>query len=291
MDHSKVVLGANENSRLANIDAALESGLILVFDLDDTIVSAKYPSGRELDISFPSPGSRELWEAECFNPNIMRLLTKAHAARATGKVEAIFLLSNNSSESYAGLVNSILATKIGRSSHRPGFFDGGMLRTSPGRETEQEWSERSDPLYSRYVPGKFLRDVLMMYRNLAGKKNVRSIEPYRVYFFDDIQTHKIGDEIPRTNYIKIQYKDKSGSIIDGYKCSLTDDATDYSGLPLWLNPGLEGGFRHHKQKKSRKMKMKMKMKMKRKTKTKTRTNRKTKTRRRKSLNNHRNLRG
>jgi len=144
-------------------------GLVLVWDMDSTIV------GNYFNVR----SNQEL----IFNERAVAILKLAVEARKTGKVAAIFLLTNNSDEEFIKLMRTRLALKLGV----PRVFDFAMQRYHPSRPFSED-------------PPKRLQDVAFMMN--AIKKPTTNLQN-RVFFFDDRGDHEIRTEIPSSHYIQI----------------------------------------------------------------------------------------
>ena len=144
-------------------------GLVLVWDMDSTIV------GNYFNVQ----SNEEL----IFNERAVAILKLAVEARKTGKVTAIFLLTNNSDEEFIKMMRTRLALKLGV----PRVFDYAMQRYHPARPHSED-------------PPKRLQDVAFMMS--AIKKSTANLEN-RVFFFDDRGDHEIRAEIPSSHYIQI----------------------------------------------------------------------------------------
>ena len=86
------------------------SGLVLVFDLDNTLVNSKHFDERLKAKILPS--SEEV--AQQLNEHLISILIQAEYIRTTykGSIDAILLLSNNTSGEYVSLVCSVIAERI-----------------------------------------------------------------------------------------------------------------------------------------------------------------------------------
>ena len=144
-------------------------GLVLVWDMDSTIV------GNYFNVR----SNQEL----IFNERAVAVLKLAVEARKTGKVAAIFLLTNNSDAEFIKLMRTRLALKIGV----PRVFDYAMQRYHPARPFSED-------------PPKRLQDVAFMMN--AIKMPTANLQN-RVFFFDDRGDHEIRAEIPSSHYIQI----------------------------------------------------------------------------------------
>jgi hypothetical protein len=230
------------------------TGIVLVFDLDGTIIAP-------IDMPDTYGDTQRLLHS---NPHLvnMRLLDTvmypAAVLRESHKVSAILMLTNNSSSEYiAGVCKFIYdyitrkhneerakkthpipplkrakglfgktADRINQVLPKKGqdviiipnneyFFDFIMTRLSDGRE-----GDPNDP-YKR------LEDV----RNMLVKLNkpVANLES-RVFMFDDLKTHVISQELePRSNYIVVKSVGPGSSRETSYKAGFRE-VTDYGPI-------------------------------------------------------------
>lgn len=142
----------------------MDTGLILVWDMDQTII------GNSVDN-----------EKLIFNPNAIDIIRKAIDMRPK-KVSAIFLLTNNPAD---GLIN-MFHIKLSLLLRTPYVFDGIMTATD---------GERAEGIPKRLEDVKTLMDR----RDFKYDETLKD----RVYFFDDVPNHQIRGEIPVDNYIQI----------------------------------------------------------------------------------------
>lgn len=184
------------------------AGLVLVWDMDNTL-------------------SGEYSDRITLNPNAIRILQKALDAKRTGTVSAIFLLTNNSDIHYIEKVRIELLKRLGLAENipSPAPFDYIMPRQHTNRPQSMD-------------PPKRLEDVEFMMRE-ARKKTGNLAN--RTYFFDDIPTHVLRNEIPQDHYIQI-----TPPFIAGLA-----DHTDYSPIERSLSP-YSGGRRMNKKKRTQK---------------------------------------
>ncbi len=150
-------------------------GWILVWDLDETLVSG-WP------------------ETPIVNPTALKILELADKARDAGRVEAIFLLTNNSDKDYinAALIQLPPFDNVMDSTHRSrtrlpsvGNFNGNV--------------------------SKSLSDVVQLFAEV-GRSVSRDDIKNRVLFFDNYSDHVMKDEIPKAHYIHITPDFKAGSV-------------------------------------------------------------------------------
>ncbi len=141
------------------------TGWILVFDLDETLVAG--------------------WPKEpCVNPAALEIVRLAAKARAAGRVDTMFLLTNNSDKEY---IAKALA-------HFP-QFDGVMDSTHLSRKRIATTNMNANVT-------KSLADVVQIYADIGIAVTEDSIRD-RVLFFDNYPTHTMLEEIPEKHYIHI----------------------------------------------------------------------------------------
>jgi hypothetical protein len=178
-------------------------GLVLVFDLDQTIIDSTD------DSLFRIPDTPNNFRALKFklksesriNINIVNILKRAARLRLSGKVSAICLLTNNSDALFVSAVDSLLKDEIG-------YRDP---EGAVGRYRNSEYLKRDpESIKMRDNQGYFF-DVIMM-RNHSSRvkmesppkrfEDVKTMMSYLdkpvhlrdVYFFDDI-FHKLDGEL------------------------------------------------------------------------------------------------
>ena len=230
------------------------TGVVLVFDLDGTIIAP-------IDMPDTYGDTQRLLHSNPYIVNTRLLDTVIYPAavlRETNKVSAILMLTNNSSSEYvAGVCKFIYdyitrkhneeraksphaipplkkakglfgktADRVNKVSPKKGqdviiipnneyFFDFIMTRLSDGRE-----GDPNDP-YKR------LEDV----RNMLVKLNkpVANLES-RVFMFDDLKTHVISQELePRSNYIVVKSVGPGSNRETSYKAGFRE-VTDYGPI-------------------------------------------------------------
>lgn len=174
-------------------------GIVLVFDMDQTLIH-----NRDNIITNIS-----------FNPRAIQFLQKAIASP---KLTAILLLTNNSDRNFIIKVDRLLEENVGErfvSNSDHYFFDAIM-------DLGDTFRPDGDPF--RNINGssdKTLAQVNTMLKRI-GLSTTNSNR--RVFFFDDLYTHKLCKELyPSTQFIQITppfYTD-----VEGYH-----DTTDYSGV-------------------------------------------------------------
>ena len=180
-------------------------GLVLVFDLDQTILDSSDP--KFFDNSLTPEEIRQLIKKN-LNMNIVNLLIRASELRPSGKVTAICLLTNNSSINFVQLVDSVLKglTKsngsYGKKAVEDGFeageyfFDAIMTRNHSAR-----------PIAVSGSPPKRLEDINKMLEPFDLSFGSATMDD--LFFFDDLPNHDIMRTYKdvgefRENYIQIK---------------------------------------------------------------------------------------
>lgn len=230
------------------------AGLVLVFDLDQTLIDTnsfikpksissalfmRRPAGENssqgtsVQKADPEQEAKPKGIAAYLNTTLIdTVLRPAVQLRNTNRgVDCIFLLSNNSNEPYIEDVirelNKYLGLPEGKS-----VFNSYMSRYDSYREG-------ADP----QNPEKRLKDV----KNMLGEVLTNTFEHYstenlaeRTYFFDDLATHTIRKEIAADHYFVIE-----GG--DGFTVG-KPDSTDYSAITGILTARMTGGRRKYRKK-------------------------------------------
>lgn len=203
-------------------------GLVLVFDMDQTILDSSDP------YLFERPNTPEahviLKEKirQGLNWNVVNIIKRASKLRPD-KVSAIYLLTNNSSTILVSAVDEVLYEETGSKGKyktyrgnandrtmpdKPYFFDSIMMRQHSSR-----------PKTIDNNPPKRLVDVLNMLHFIGIKAGPDTIKD--VFFFDDIGTHALR---PEFNFMSDgKYKDHYIQITPPYRTDLTD-RTDYNPI-------------------------------------------------------------
>jgi hypothetical protein len=173
---------------------------VLVFDLDGTI-AGNYVNFRN------NKNIKTIADIQ-INPRILNILRLADAARKAKKIDAIFLLTNNSDIFYIFMVQYVIGKLVsgatradvnagnGRNMKIYDFFDDVMPRNDSRR-----------PFSADGNPPKRLEDVRKMLEEVGGDTNGLA---ERVWFFDDIPDHTIAAEIPANHYIHVTPSYKNG---------------------------------------------------------------------------------
>jgi hypothetical protein len=205
-------------------------GLILVFDMDQTILDSSNP--ELFDKPYSPQGHLYLKKIikEGLNWNIVNILKRAAKLRPSGKVTAICLLTNNSNATLVSAVDEVLydetASKGKYKSYstnvndktmpdKPYFFDSIMMRQHSSR-----------PKTIDNNPPKRLVDILHMLAFL-GISDPGAEAMKDIYFFDDIGSHALRAEF---NFMSSgKYKDHYIQITPPYRTGI-NDTTDYNPI-------------------------------------------------------------
>jgi len=204
-------------------------GLVLVFDMDQTILDSSDPYLFERP---PTPEAHIILKEKirlALNWNVVNLMKRAAKLRPSGQVSAICLLTNNSSTILVSAVDEVLFEEIGSKGKyktyrgnandrtmpdKPYFFDSIMMRQHSSR-----------PKTVDNNPPKRLVDVLNMLQFIGIEAGPDSIKD--IYFFDDIGTHALR---PEFNFMSDgKYKDHYIQITPPYNKYL-QDTTDYRSV-------------------------------------------------------------
>jgi hypothetical protein len=195
------------------------SGLILVFDLDQTLVDSTDLMDVVLaEAEKPSPDERVIYNLiePKLNKNLMRnVLTQAMVLRSRGMmIDAIFLLTNNSSREYVARVSAVLyqffslpeflgkfqsvrSSLVGNSRFPDvaTIFDYIMVRQHAARPRLVD-------------PPKNLGDVKVMMGAIGMPLTDDATLARRVFFFDDNVSHVLSRELAHygspDHYIQIK---------------------------------------------------------------------------------------
>jgi hypothetical protein len=191
-----------------------DEGLILVWDMDQTIIS---------DRPF-------IW-----NNNALNLIKRAVLSKP--KVTAIFLLTNNPNDPFIDAITDAITDSMDFPDEMNimNVFDGIMSATDPTRIPS------TDP---RYPPGglKRLEDIMMLMMRKRLPFNPATLKD-RVYFFDDLPNHVLKEQLPEGHYIQI---------VPPFSDTSIEDKTDYRSVLAALNSN-EGGKRKKKVRKTKKL--------------------------------------
>ena len=171
-------------------------GLILVFDMDQTILDSSDPYLFNNPVTPQDMILLKQKIKESLNWNVVNIIKRAAALRPSRKVTAIYMLTNNSSRILVSAVDEVLLEEIGskgkyktlrsdRDSEqmpdKPYFFDYIMMRQHYTR-----------PKTADDNPPKSINDILNMMQYMGLDGNIDSAKD--IYFFDDIATHNLKAE-------------------------------------------------------------------------------------------------
>lgn len=193
------------------------TGLILVFDLDQTLIDSTNLLQRKKE-------GESIWNfiEGYLNMRIIdEVLKPALKLRDTNSgVDAIFLLSNNNSSDYIINIIRYLSLKLGVDA----IFDYVMIRNHPSRERSLN-------------PPKRLADVEFMVNNmiLPFSYSDKYSLARRIYIFDDNTRHQIRGEIPPDHYIEIQGPDLDAAGINKGFIAGKPDLSDYGTIEYELD--------------------------------------------------------
>jgi hypothetical protein len=208
----------------------MEGKPILVFDLDGTI-AGNYVNFRN------NRANKSIADIQ-INPRILEVLRLADAARKSKKIDAIFLLTNNSDIFYIFMVQYVIGKLVSGSSRTEvnagngknmklyDFFDDVMSRNDNRRLRAADGN-----------PPKRLEDVRVMAEELGANTNNLA---ERVWFFDDIDDHQIRSEIPTGHYIHITPSYRTG----------VEDTTNLEAIEAFLKEANVGGGRNKKKRRA-----------------------------------------
>ena len=196
-------------------------GLVLVWDLDQTIVD----NGK-------------------FNERALEIIGKAIEARKKNKVAAILLLTNNSSIEFVNEINLILWEKFGRFQ----VFDNiwTAARDADGYIHKDRENDYTGWAAKRLVDvEKMLKEIELETENLAN----------RTYFFYDLLTHVLTREIPSKNFIHIQPFDQETDY-SAIETALDSDIDCSEPMTPYNMGPPAGGYRRTKRNRHRNRKSK-----------------------------------
>ena len=195
------------------------SGLILVFDLDQTLVDSNGLMDTVLtEAEKPSPDERVIYNLiePKLNKNLMRnVLTQAMVLRSRGMmIDAIFLLTNNSSREYVARVSAVLYQFFSLPEFLGKFQS---VRSSPvGNSRFPDVATIFDYIMVRQHaarprlvdPPKNLGDVKVMMGAIGMPLTDDATLARRVFFFDDNDSHVLSRELAHygspDHYIQIK---------------------------------------------------------------------------------------
>jgi hypothetical protein len=166
-------------------------GLILVFDLDQTIINT--------DARGVFPGVYPMTEEyknllkEQLNPRVLDILLRAAKLRRIG-VDAIFLLTNNSNPNYVANIDALLLelsnNSIGQYKKRKVPF---VTEDIPGTDFFFDYIMTANHPYRRDMI-KSTHEIEYMMGYLGMSMSVGDLFS-RLYFFDDVANHEIRREL------------------------------------------------------------------------------------------------
>lgn len=207
-------------------------GLVLVFDMDQTILDSSDPYLFQRP---PTPEARVILKRkirDLLNWNVVNIIKRASALRPSGQVTAICLLTNNSSHILVSAVDEVLYEETGSK---------GKYNTYPGNANDRDMPPRSEPYFFDSImmrqhssrpktiddnPPKRLVDVLNMLK-FAGISDAGLDSMKDIYFFDDIGTHDLRAEF---NFISEgKYRDHYIQITPPFRKIVTD-RTNYEPI-------------------------------------------------------------
>ena len=173
-------------------------GLILVFDMDQTILDSSDPylfNRPSRPYAYKDPRLRQTIR-DSLNWNVVNILKRAAALRASGKVSAICMLTNNSSTIMVSAVDDVLREIIGSNGRYKTYSGNSSADTMPDKtyffDSIMMRQHQSRPQV--YDPPKRLLDILNMMEYMGMKdKGLDSIKD--IFFFDDIGTHNLRAEL------------------------------------------------------------------------------------------------
>lgn len=180
-----------------------KEGIILVFDLDDTI--APY---------LPKNNNKSIFS---LNPEMIQILKRAieKKGNTSSTVSGIFLYTNNSDKKYIDFIHRLVSKEVGVLMN---VFDD-ILWASPGIPNTRQ---------------KTLVDIEL----LCDKHDISTEDlANRVYFFDDQIHSDLFHNLPEGHYIQIKSSYNS-KVINGYVPGM-NSATNLSAVKTAL--GMEGG--------------------------------------------------
>jgi hypothetical protein len=181
-----------------------QKGLILVFDLDNTLVMNHFLSPEDTGSLLQDIES--LWQTydinifKSLNIECAQVLFEAMEAKKTGIVDSIFLITNNSDTIFINSVIDVLKVVFGTDK----VFDAVLARNGLLSD-DGEVVEASGRSARSQNPPKRMKDVrfLLTHIGKAVSASPSSQLNRRVFFLDDFAGHQICKEIPKENFIHI----------------------------------------------------------------------------------------
>jgi hypothetical protein len=230
---------SGKNLGYSNLDESMynsnvDTGYIIVWDLDDTLVSSSFtwnlPELQESRRSTPRNFERVIGGRVDLNVNAMQILARICQLRERGIIAANIMLTNNSSTVFVSDVLSRINEWVSRNTGiTRNVFDWVALRNSPEREGDPETK-------SIHV----IRNMIInLNRYLTPPINTRiDYLQARVFFIDDNPNHVLRYEIPPNHYIQITPPFRVPSYdANGQQTIFNEnDRTDYNALleiPGW----------------------------------------------------------
>lgn len=168
----------------------MNKGLILVFDLDQTLVATNKQVKRRL--TRKRGYYKEIWaptKKPELNPELLEVLRTALEAKAKGGVYAIFLLTNNSDTVF---IHRVIRA-IERHLQTKDIFQAIL--------TAEDTEPRDTPKgYTKNYSSKSIRDIYRLLNRMeatedAEKRYAKEDILKRVIFFDDNPDHQIRREL------------------------------------------------------------------------------------------------
>jgi hypothetical protein len=224
---------------MAAAAAREDKGLILVFDLDQTIIdSSNIHDLLAVEEAKPEANSKA-WDvlASQLNPELIHaVLAPAVALRDAGHVDAIFMLTNNADRGYVANVCYLLGSMLKsegkfefiRNSnegnrnfpHVVNVFDYVMVRQHPWRQASSN-------------PPKSLDDVKFMMEALHITYTDDGDLARRTFFFDDNVGHVLAQELNDqgypNHYIAMKGPESKNGVNLGFLAG-KHDLTDYTAI-------------------------------------------------------------
>jgi len=224
---------------MAAAAAREDKGLILVFDLDQTIIdSSNIHNLLAVEEAKPAANSKA-WEvlSSQLNPELIHAVLKpAVELRNMGHIDAICMLTNNADRGYVANVCHLLGDMLRsegnfgfvRNSNQgnrnfpqvPNLFDYVMVRQHPWRQASSN-------------PPKSLDDVKFMMEALEVTYADDSDLARRTFFFDDNTGHVLAQELRDRgypdHYIAMKGPDSEKGVNLGFLAG-KHDLTDYTAI-------------------------------------------------------------
>ena len=204
--------------------------IVLVFDMDQTLIDTNKDSGIAMKDNTKIPGF--------LNTRLLKeVISPAVRLRNQGRNIAILVLTNNGDEGYIQAVMSEINNRI--SDLNSDLNIRSKLKVGDiknfNQYLEEKKKEKVRPVFDAYMTAKTsgrvgkgfvkdLEDVKLMLTNARLRYNPGQLE-LNTYMFDDMPGHVIESQISSGNYFYIvSKKGEEGFTVDG------GDATDYSKI-------------------------------------------------------------